>query len=539
MHARSPAVLACLALCASACVGGLDTGPRGPDGVGPRTPPTTPTIVHLPSSVRRLGRVEHDNAVSALLGGAAPASDGFAGDARLAGYTTGADLRVDAVLGDQLRISAEALAADAITTRRAALVPCDTSAADCPRTFVTTIATRAFRRPATAEEIDALLVVFRIASDGGTFDDGATAVLTAILQSASFLYVPQIGAGRGERVLDAYETASAISFLLTAAPPDDALLEAAADDALSTPAAREAHARRILAEDPRARAQVARFVREWLAIDTLDHTTRTGESGDFAALRPLFVEETERFVGAVVFEGEGTLEQLLTADFTIANGALADFYGLPDGGERGWARRELGGTARRGLLSSGAFLSAHARTDSSSPVKRGVTVLSRLLCRTIPFPTGETAARAMAEPPMARTTRERFAQHSTDGVCAGCHALIDPIGFGLEHFDQLGAYRAEENGVAVDASGVLTGTDVDGPFDGAPELAARLAQSDEARVCFARNVWRFASGSVERGPEESFVARWRAMPEERRTSVIEVLVELITSDALVGRRETP
>lgn len=523
-------------LITTGCVGALDGGPSGPDGT--RTTEVPGTAAYHPSSVRRLGQLEYDNAVAELLGTTGHPSESFSGDARLAGYTTNADLRVDVVLGDQLRTAAESLAAEALSSHRATVVPCDGASAECPRTFVTSIATRAFRRPPSTEEIDALLVVFHAGADGGTFDEGATAVLEAVLQSASFLYVPQIGVGAGERALDGYETASAISFLLTAFPPDAELLTAARSGALGTPDQREAQARRILADDPRARAQVTRFVREWLAVDTLDHLARTSTTADFTTLRPLMEEETQRFVEAVVFDGDGTFASLLTADFTIANGELASFYGL-DAGSADWTRRDLSATSRRGILSQAAFLAAHARSDSSSPVKRGVTILSRMLCRPISFPTGELARLAMVDPPTGRTTRERFSQHSSNPVCAGCHSQIDPIGFGFEHFDQIGAFRADENGFAVDASGTLVGTDVDGAFTDTPELVARLARSAQAESCFARNVYRFASGSIATGPEETFLARWRAMPDERRTSLLEILVELVRSDVFATRMETP
>ena len=134
---------------------------------------------------------------------------------------------------------------------------------------------------------------------------------------------------------------------------------------------------------------------------------------------------------------------------------------------------------------------------------------------------------------------DRFAEHARNPTCAACHARIDPIGFAFEHFDQIGAYRAEENGVAVDASGTLSGTGIEGSFEDTPELVALLARSPQAHACFARNVYRFASGSLEAGPEETFLSRWREMPRERRTSLVEMLVELVASESFVQRRETP
>src|SRR5258706_25761 len=133
---------------------------------------------------------------------------------------------------------------------------CDATSGACPGMFITAFATRAFRRPATKNEIDGLTAVFHTAADGATFADGVQAVIAAALQSASFLYIPALGTGDGaNKKLDPYETASALSFFLTASPPDDALLDAAAKNALATAAEREAQARRLFA-DPRTHAQV-------------------------------------------------------------------------------------------------------------------------------------------------------------------------------------------------------------------------------------------------------------------------------------------
>ncbi|UJR83274.1 DUF1592 domain-containing protein [Sandaracinus amylolyticus] len=536
MRPRPSHLLVALALLG--CQGELGAGPAGPRG--PRDPRDPTELAIQPSSVRRLARHEYDHSVADLLGFETDASDGFAGDARVAGYTASAALRVDATLGEQLRTAAEAIATTAVTEHLATVVPCDRSAADCPRTFVTTLATRAFRRPATDLEIEGLLAIFTLAStNGGTFEEGVSAVLQAVLQSASFLYVPQIGAGDDlDRTLDAYETASALSYFLTASPPDAALLEAAAADSLRTPDQREAQARRLLDEHPRARAQVVRFVQEWLGLDTLHYVARDSETHDFTSLRPLMEEETRRFVEDVVFAGDGTFESLIAADFTLANGTLRDFYGLEVTSDD-WSRAELEGTPRRGLLGQASFLATHAARDESSPVKRGVTILRRILCLDVPAPTGDVAEQAMMTPPPARTTRERFTQHSTNPVCAGCHSLIDPLGFAFEDFDQLGAFRTEENGTPVDSSGELVGTDVNGPFADGGELVAMLAESPQAHACFARNLFRFASARSSQPLEASFLDAWGRMPDERRSSLVEIWIELVRSELFVQRRAVP
>ncbi len=528
----------CVAVWLVGCEGVLGAaaaGPRGTSRVMPE-PPVASAV--QPSSVRRLARHEYEHTVADLLGIEGYSAAAFPADGRVSGYSASTDLRVDAALGEALAVAAEALAEEAVRDHFASLVPCARGEPECPRAFVTRFAARAFRRPASAEEIADLLALFELAAaPPGTFDEGVALVVRAVLQSASFLYVPQIGEG-AERVLDGYEIASALSYFLTASAPDEALLDAAASGALARADAREREARRLLRDHPRAPAQVTRFVREWLGLDTLSDVTREVSSGDFAALRPRFEHETARFVEEVVFRGDASFELLLAADFTVADDELAAFYGLPSGGP-GWARRSLAGTPRRGLLAQAAFLAAHASSDETSPIKRGVTVLRRLLCTEISFPTGPLAERAMVRPPPAATTRERFAQHSRDPVCAACHARIDPIGFAFEEFDAIGAFRDEEGGAPIDSSGALIGTDVDGPFRDAADLAAMLAARERAQECFAQNLFRFASARASSALDASFVATWRAMPEARRSSLLEIWIELARCELFVRRREAP
>jgi len=541
---RRPHRLSAILLCAlggAACTGTiLDPGQGGPGGGGPNAQ----AVSWLPARIRRLSNRELDNSVAALLGTTTKASAAFAPDTRQSGYTINAEQRVDGTLGDQIAAAADALATEAVTARLASLVPCDQAAASCPRTFVETFAARAFRRPVTAVEADALMTVFTTAHSGGTFADGVQAVISATLQSPSFLYTTELGRegatpdARGLVELAPHEVASALSYFVTGGPPDAALLDAAAKDELRTPAQRETQMRRLLAT-PAARVQIARFVKEWLGLDMIDHLDRTGGAASFSSLRPTFVAETDAFVEEVMFRGDASLAALLGADYTMANSTLGAYYGVAAGASTSdWARASLASTPRRGLLSQASFLSVYAAVDASSPVKRGVTILRRLLCQDIPFPSGEVAMKAMMVPPKdaAKTTRERFTIHSTDPACAGCHSRIDPIGFAFEEFDQMGKYRVTENGVTVDSTGSLVGTDVDGAFRDAGELAGRLASSEQVRRCFARNALRFSTAQTSSSLEEAFLASWQALPATTQSNLIEVLVAYAKSDLFVNRK---
>jgi len=198
-----------------------------------------------------------------------------------------------------------------------------------------------------------------------------------------------------------------------------------------------------------------------------------------------------------VFEEHANLETLFTAPYTLMNGELAEFYGVsgPTGVE--FVRVDLDPSKFAGFLTHAGLLALLAKPDRSSPIHRGKFVRETLLCQMLPAPPPN-----IPEPPSVdetQTTREQFSQHSSDPSCQSCHQQMDPIGFGFEHFDGIGRYRETEWGQAIDASGELSATDVDGPFDGVVELAARLASSEQVEDCMVEQWFRFGYG---RGPTE-------------------------------------
>jgi hypothetical protein len=203
----------------------------------------------------------------------------------------------------------------------------------------------------------------------------------------------------------------------------------------------------------------------------------------------------------VVFDGSGRFDELLTADYGFVDSELAGFYGVdaPDA-DGAWAKRALPADRAAGLLAHPAVLATYAHSDQSSPVRRGLFVRERLLCQPLGSPPPNAGGVPEIDPDA--TTRERFEQHSDDPACNSCHRFIDPIGFGLEHYDAMGAWRDEDGGSPVDDSGVVIdlesmGAGTEQPFAGAEELSAILAQSEAAEACFARHAYRFVLGREE------------------------------------------
>ena len=348
-----------------------------------------------------------------------------------------------------------------------------------------------------------------------------------MLSSGAFLYVTELGEGAApqgtEVVLTPYELASALSYLLLASPPDAILLAAAQEDELSTPEQLAKQARRLLA-DPRAKPQITRFFTEWLQIGPSNKDATVYPAHQ--ALSASFLAETQTLIDDVMFAGDGTLEALLLADYTFVDPALAQFYDLPSvsGTPGELTRVSLDTTTRLGILGHASLLSVQGNQNSSSPVKRGVFVRRRLLCQELPDPpVGVNVTPPKVDPTL--TTRQLFAAHGETPGCAGCHKLIDPIGNGFEHYDGQGAYRTTDNGHPVDASGEVTNTlDANGEFEGMPELARRLAQSEEVRRCFARNLFRFGSAQNGHETESTFLAE---MPDPLPKSIQELIVEYV------------
>jgi hypothetical protein len=454
--------------------------------------------------LRRLARFEYDNTIADLLGLQGQASERFAADTVVNGFSSNARaLVVTPLLADQLYASAERLAAEA-TQNLGALVPCDPARGDtaCAEAFVRGFGRRAFRRPLRDAEVARYSALYAQGSADGGFAAGVELVLTALLQSPNFLYRTELGQPSGARyALDPYELATELSYALTGSTPDESLLDAAERDELVTAAQIDLQAARLI-DSPRGRAHLARFVREWLELDRLGSVPKDALLfPEFdAEVRAAMAAEVERYVEHVAFEGDGTLEALLTAPLAFVNAALARFYGvsLPRVLDaEGFGRVEMPDAQRRGLLALGAVMTTHARPDSSSPVHRGKLVRERVLCQHLqPPPPGIVVQPPPVDP--ALSVRERYAAHSAEQPCQGCHQLIDPLGFGFEHFDGVGRYRATDAGRAVDASGhIIASATTDGEFDGAAELAALLGGSEEVARCFAMQWMRFAYGVEE------------------------------------------
>lgn len=532
----------------SGCAGRIiSDGAAIEEGHDPSTTATKPLCVAgaapTPgdSPLRRMTRFEYDNVVRDLLADDSHASAEFPPDEVALGFDNNAEARVvGALLFERYSAAAEAIAARA-KTKLSKLLECDTAAVGqdvCARRFIAEFGQKAWRRPLAPADVDALMKVYSWGKTNYDFANGIEMVVATLLQSPRFLYRVESGPAAAGAVvpLDGWEMASRLSFLIWGSMPDDALFDAARAGKLGTADEIKAQATRMLS-DPRAREVVRHFHAQWLELDALDTLEKDTETypAFTPALRDLFRAETERFIDDVFWEADGKFSTLLTAPFTYANAELAKFYGLTPPSGTALVKVPLD-KRRAGLLTHGSILSVQAHAAETSPIFRGKFVRVKLLCQNLPPPPDDV----VIEPPAVNdsaTTRERFSQHSTDPSCAGCHRLMDPIGFGFENFDGIGRWRDVENGKTVDASGEVMGTDVSGKFNGAVELSAKLAQSEAVQLCLAKQWFRFAYGRSESAEDQCAVSQVAA-PLEQARSLREVVIALTQTDAFRYRRAT-
>jgi hypothetical protein len=267
--------------------------------------------------------------------------------------------------------------------------------------------------------------------------------------------------------------------------------------------------------------------------DVIKDTQQYPEFDD--GLRESMLRETELFIEDVIWSDDPSLDALLTAPYTYVDRDLASFYGIEGVDSDGFVKVALPNTRAGGILGQGSLLASHASPSQSSPVLRGKFVRTRVLCQEVPDPPAELNV-AAPDPEPGLTTRELYKEHTQDDYCAGCHQLMDPIGFGFEHFDAAGLYRAEEQGKPIDSSGEFVGTDVDGEFDGVEELAMLLSSSDEVRSCVAKQWFRYGFNRLE---SEENVCTVQAMTEALAASnndLRELLIALTRTDAFRYRR---
>ncbi len=517
--------------------GGDTTAPEddADDSGGQAEEPEVPQLVAR-SGLRRLTRVEFVDTVADLTGVVVDGATSLPSDDLLPfdnDYTVQAE-------SASLIVAVESLStevADAVIgdpARWAAIVPCGADAVDevCFDDFLRTFGRRALRRPITDDE--ATRWADWMLDEADAAGDPSLAVATALrlfMQHPEFLYRIDSGEQTSDDAeivrLDDWAVASRLSFLLWGVGPDDALLDAAEEGRLGTPAEIEAEALRMLSDD-RAKERVQRFHAMWMGYEVM---AIGGDLGD--AMRA----ETGALINRIVFDEERPWQELFRSSETFVDDALAEHYGIeaPTNPAGDWV--DYGESGRAGVLSHGTFLSNGFKDGDTSPIVRGQVVSTMLLCLDVPEPPPNVPPPPPHEEGACKI--EEAAAHLTQASCAGCHAMLDTLGFGLENYDEFGQWRAHDVGrpeCEIEGDGEVPGV---GAFNGPGELGTLIADSELLNACLAKQAYRFAVGRTELDEvDAALIERTREALGDGDFEFKQMLLQHVTDPAFGFARHT-
>jgi uncharacterized protein DUF1588/uncharacterized protein DUF1592/uncharacterized protein DUF1595 len=521
--------------------GGQGTGTGGALNVGGgvELPPGTQPAALLPARIRRLADAEYEASVQALVPDSpAGISADFIPDSRQSGFTLNEAQRVDPVFAGQLAAAASKLSAILRQHLPASAVCANpTSGADaCADGFIRTFGAQAYRRPLGDDEVAQLMIVFHAALDGGSYEEGIELVTRAMLQSAAFLYLTEIGDSMGASVkLTPHELASSISYLIQGRPPSKELVDKAVAGDLDTSEGRAAALSELsLFSAQPAQTRAVRIVKEWLGTDKISETAKDSNIyPEYAAVKAAMDAETTQFLSKAVSSGAqsgGSLTELLGGSWSMVNKPLASVYGVsaPNATDETFVRVDL--PKRLGILNQGAFLSVFAHAHETAPVLRGVALMRRLACIDVPSPVDLKMAVVPPLPDATKTTRQRFTTHATP-ACAACHDSIDSFGFAFESFDGMGKWRTTDNNQPVDSHVVIAGTDFDGSYADSNALAKAMSTSAQVRECFARHLYRAlaATSAPELAASEDDFVKYSGLQKTGGTATDANLVAAISA----------
>lgn len=427
---------------------------------------------------------------------------------------------------------------------RSRIVTCELEGSEgraCAAAILGDFARRAWRRPLAQGELDRLMTFVDLATtEGDPVEVGVRLALRAILLSPHFLFKVELDPEPEARVvhpLNDFELATRLSYFLWRSMPDEELFALAEAGRLQDRDTIAAQVERML-DDPRAESLVQDFAGQWLWIKAIDEAVpdlwyypqwtpelqadmRTEAELTF---RTLYLQEDQSLLG------------LLTGRETFVNNRLAAHYGLPavsqGGDDTSFVRVDLSGTNRVGWLTQGALLTSTSYATRTSPVRRGQWVLQNLLCREPPAPPPGVEGIPQDNPDNL-SLRERMLAHQTDPICASCHTEMDPIGFALEHYDGIGAWRDTDGAWAIDPSGELPGG---AAFADHRELAELLASDPAFAECAIRKGFIYAIGRGPRTADKPYREAMARAFAERDYRLSELLTQVATSEPFRLRR---
>jgi hypothetical protein len=497
-------------------------------------------------TIRRLNRAEYNNTVRDLLGVDFKPADDFPHDDTGYGFDHIGDvLSLSPLLLEKYFTAAESIMDRVFTntelkSRVLVCAPTASTTNACLRQIVEKFARRAYRRPVTGAETGRLVALARVWLDQGEpFDTAVKWTCQAVLVSPGFLFRAESQPGPDDpkqvHSLDEFSLASRLSYFLWSSMPDEELFSLAERGRLRKELPKQLQ--RML-KDPRSEALVQNFAGQWLQFRNLKNMAP--DRGVFPAfddeLRESMRQETELFF-ANLLHGDRSVMDLLVADYTFVNDRLARHYGLKEPGTGAkFQQVSLKGTRRAGVLTQGSVLLVTSNPTRTSPVKRGKWVLENLLAQPPPPPPPNVPPlKESKEDAAGASLRERMVQHRADPLCSSCHAQMDPIGFSLENFDGIGAWRDKDGGFPIDASGQLPGRE---QFVGPDGLARLLAgkRREQFLRCVAEKMLTYALGRGLEYYDRCAIDRIVSQMEKRGDRFSALVEAVVTSTPFQMRR---
>lgn len=485
-----------------------------------------------PVALRRLLAPQYVESIRLLLGDEAADAADPPPDAALNGFTAigATQLALGSAEIDRYEVSARDVAAAAMNAGGNAhayitCTPTGISDAACMETFVRNFGRFAFRHALDEEEVGRYAAVgLTSATELSDFHAGVEATIAAMLQSPLFLYQVELGEPDPDnpalRRLRGTELATRISFFLTGATPDASMLDAAESGFLDDEAGVRSAATALI-DRVQARVAVEAFSTELLHLNGLS------ERSFDPALETAMHEETRRLIDHVAFEVDGDFSEIFDADYTFVNDVLAAHYGIEGTFGSEFVQVALPPEQRRGgILGHAGVLAVHSHVGSTSPTLRGKFVRETLMCQSIPAPPpGVSTDLPVGDG--TETMRERLEIHMTEPSCAGCHALMDPIGFALEAYDEQGVFRELDNGKPVNDVVDFEGAQI----AGSQQLGNALRDDPNVATCLLRNLYRHATGHIETQSELDELEAVAEAFEDDGRNLKRALVEIVANPA--------
>ncbi len=420
---------------------------------------------------------------------------------------------------------------------------CKTKDAPCARQIIGTFATRAFRRPVSAAEVNDFVGFYSLTrKQGDSFEEGIATALQAVLVSPNFLFRiersrPLKASVNADVPVNGYELATRLSYFLWSSTPDAELLWLAAGDQLRKPAVLAAQVQRML-RDPKSKALVENFAGQWLQFKNIDVMKPDPERfKDFdESLRYAMRRETEHFLQNIVSR-DGSVLDILDADYTYLNERLARFYGIPGITGPEFRRVDMSKNQRGGgILAHASILTISSYSTRTSPVLRGKWILENLLNAPPPPPPPSVPALDDTKVGQSASLRQQMEAHRKSPACASCHARMDPLGFGLENFDAVGAWRDVDGKFPVDASGSLPGNRL---FHGPVELKKLLKNDRDAFVRgLTDKLFTYALGRGLERYDRALVAAMADKAPSQNYRFSQLVLEIVNSYPFQMRRNS-